>query len=1042
MQIAQKNGICANLSFYFPNVFLHNLYRKIITDIPEIVPFETDILTFTVMQTLPSCLEEPGFASLAGYLRDKNDSLKLFQISKKIADLFEQYSIFRPAMIMRWDQEDEDIWQARLWKKVVEKKGRLHPARLREILLKALRNGSVSAEKLPYRVSVFGISYLPAFHMDIFAALSSLIEVNIYFLNPCREYWGNILSESEIHRVRKKYVNTPGTTDELHLEKGNSLLASLGKQGRDFFEFISEINCNIYEQFYAATGTGMLAQIQNDILEMCEKEFNGEKYQIDPAEDKSIRIHSCHGPMREIETLHDNLLDMFEDNSSLLPKDIIIMAPDIELYTPYIHAVFDSRGAPENYIPFSIADRSASRESRIIDTFMALLDLKESRFGVNEVLDLLESPGIKEKFCPGKHDIDIIENWIRETNIRWGIDEAGKAKLDLPALSGNTWKYGLERLVLGYAMPGYGKRMFSGILPCDNIEGDNVKVLGRFLDFCEILFACAEGLNQTRSLGGWGKYLDGIIDDFFSPDDNRNTEIQIFRPIIKDLQLIENITGFNEKISLDVPKAHITGLLSNKSVSAGFMSGGVTFCSMLPMRSIPFKIICLIGMNHDAFPRDTQRLSFDLIAQHPKPLDRSRRDDDKYLFLEALLSARDRLYISYIGQSSQDNSVIPPSVLVSELIDYMVKNFAAPDEKIEDKIVVKHRLHAFSLDYFKNNPELFSYSRENYNAAKALYMTPKQSPTPFLSTRLAQPDNAGKIAIKDLFDFFSRPVEYFLNNRFGIYISKEAPFQDEKENFNLDGLDRYTLGYNLVQESLSGTDPEDYLPVQKAEGRLPHGNVGDYLCRNLNADALNFAEKIKQNIKTNRLDHVEFSLDIKGCKLEGKLDDVYEHGIIKKRYGTARSKDLLISWLSHLVFCSLRAPEKNRNFSGVTFLVCKDSVRKFIPPENSYKILDDLITIFLRGVCEPVKLFPEASLEYATQVLQKNKSPESALIFANRIWRGNEYKQGESENPYHRLCFGRSSLRTESPLDEEFQEISETIFKPVFKCMKQEKERL
>jgi exodeoxyribonuclease V gamma subunit len=1039
MQIAQQKGVSANFSFPFPNTFLHNLYREIIPDIPEVSPFDTDILTFTIMKLLPGSLSLPGFESLAGYLDDKNDFLKLFQISKKLADLFEQYIIFRPEMIIKWEKGDEEIWQAQLWKKVVGEKNILHPARLREIMLKCLRDRSASTEKLPQRVSIFGISYLPEFHMHIFAALSHVIEINMYALNPCREYWGNILSDVEINRVKKKYVNTGKTTNELHLEKGNSLLASLGKQGRDFFEFINGIDCNIYEQFYESACTSMLGHIQNDILLMREKNFQEKQEYINLKNDKSIRIHSCHSPMREVEVLHDNLLDMFAENSNLVPNDIIVMAPDIELYAPYIQAVFDSR--IDNRIPFSIADRNAAQESGVIDAFISILDLKESRFGINQVLDLLESPGIKRKFCPGKSDMEIIETWTRETNIRWGIDKESKVKLNLPAFSENTWKNGLDRLLLGYAMPGYKKKMFSGILPYDNIEGENVKVLGNFLDFCETLFSCAEGFNKNRTLSAWSIYLNNIIDEFFLLDDNDEFEIKVVRHILNDLQRIADITDFNKKISIDVIKSHIKGSLANKSFGSGFISGGVTFCSMLPMRSIPFKVICLIGMNHDAFPRDTQHLSFDLIAKQPKPLDRSRRNDDKYLFLEALISARDRLYISYIGQNIQDNSIIPPSVLVSELIDYMKKNFAAPGVTIENKVVVKHRLHAFSVDYFKNDADLFSYSRENYNAAKALYMMKKQNPPPFLSTRLAKsdnmPDDLINIEIKDLFDFFSHPVKYFLNKRFGIYLSEEIQVKDDKENFNLDSLDRYILESTLVKESLSGMNPDDYLPVQKAEGRLPHGNIGNYLYMQLSANALEFVEKIKKYTKTSRPDPVEFSLDIKGCNLYGKLDDVYEHGIIKSRYGSARSKDLLISWLSHLIFCALSASEKKKKSSCSSFLVCKDAVWEFSPPEQGRDILYELISIFSEGLFRPIKFFPKSSLEYAKKLLQKNKSPEAALHYARRIWTEDEYKKGEAENLYNSLCFGRSRISTESPLDEEFRALAETIFIPVFKCIKQ-----
>jgi len=1066
MEIAQKKGICANFSFSFPNTFFYNLCKEIIPDIPGNPLFETDLLTFTIMKLLLSSSDlsfgssfgSSGFATLERYLGDKNDSLKLFQISEKIADIFQQYIIFRPEMILKWEKGDEeDIWQAELWRKIVKEKGVMHPARLRKTLIETLRYKSVPFANLPQRISVFGISYLPEFHMQIFAALSSIIEINIYLLNPCKEYWGDILSGAEINKIKKKYLTAGGTTDELYtdelyLENGNSLLASLGKLGRDFFEFINGIGCNIDEQFHEIFGAGMLAHIQNDILCMQEKQ-----YQINPKNDKSIHIHSCHSPMREIEVLHNNLLAMFEEDGDLLPKDIIVMAPDIELYAPYIHAVFGLSVDKKNRIPFSIADRNVKKESSIIDAFLLILNLSDSRLGVTEVLDLLEPPAIKEKFCPGKFDLEIIENWIRETNIRWGIDKESRIKLDLPGFSENTWKSGLDKLLLGYAMPGYGENIFSGILPYDNIEGENVEILSRFLDFTEALFSCVEALNRERSLTDWGIYLNKIIDDFFSLNDDGEFEIQIIRDIFNGLQTIEAVSGFNKKINIDVLKSYLAGSLQKKSFDSGFISGGVTFCSMLPMRSIPCKVVCLIGMNHDAFPGDSQSLSFDLIAKKPKVLDRSKRNDDKYLFLESIISAKDRLYISYIGQSIQDNTLIPPSVLVSELIDYMEKNFSVPDERIENHLVTKsnyffitnHRLQAFSQDYFKKGSGLFSYSKENYNAARALYIEVKQDLPRFLSAGIApinnsSPCNLTDIAIEDLFNFFSHPVKYFLNKRFGIYLSESSRSRDERENFNLDGLDKYIVGNALVKIGSSGINLNEYLPVQKAEGRLPHGNIGDYLYMDMSADAAEFVKRIKKYTQGNRFEPLEFSIDIKpdiksdtkpGNKefnLHGSLGGLYDHGIVTIRYGRRRAQDFLRAWISHLVLCSLN----NKKFLCKSFLVCKDSVSEFAPVEQSNKILYELISIFIQGLSKSVKFFPALSLQYAKELLQENKPLETVLKSAIRLWEGNDYNKGESEDLYNRLCFGKAQAQTESPVDEDFQSISKKIFSPLFDhCM-------
>ena len=988
MEIAQKKGICANFLFSFPNTFFYNLCKEIIPDIPATPLFETDLLTFTIMKILPSYLDSctdssfgsSGFTTLDKYLNDKKDFLKLFQISEKIADIFQQYLIFRPEIILKWEKGNEDIWQAELWRRIVEEKGVMHPARLRETLLKALRYKSTTFANLPQRVSVFGISYLPEFHMQIFAALSDIIKINMYLLNPCKEYWGDILSGAEINKIKKKYLISGGTTEGLYLENGNSLLASLGRLGRDFFEFINEIGCNIDEHFHEISGLNMLSHIQNDILYMQEKQ-----YQINPENDKSIHIHSCHSPMREIEVLHDNLLAMFEEDKNLLPKDIIVMAPDIELYAPYIYAVFGLGVDQKHRIPFSIADRSVKKESSIIDVFLSILDLRDSRLGATEVLDLLEAPSIKEKFCLGKSDVGIIENWIREINIRWGIDKESRVKLDLPGFSENTWKYGLDRLLLGYAMPGYGKNIFSGILPYDNIEGEEVEILSRFLEFAEVLFSSIGALDKYRSLSDWGIYLNKLIGEFFLLDDDGEFEIQVIRNILDSLQTIEDISGFSKKINMDVLKSYLAGSLRKKSFGSGFISGGVTFCSMLLMRSIPFKVVCLIGMNHDSFPGDSQSLSFDLIAKKPKRLDRSKRNDDKYLFLESIISARDRLYISYIGQSIQDNTLIPPSVLVSELIDYMDKNFFLPDETTANNLEIKpknffitnHRLQAFSQDYFKNNSGLFSYSQENYNAARALYLMVKQDLPQFLSVEISpfgnappdnfSPHNLTDIPIENLFDFFSHPIKYFLNKRFGIYLSESGRTKDEKENFTLDGLDRYIIGNALVKTGSSGMKLNKYLPVQKAEGRLPHGNIGNYLYMGISADASEFVKKINKYTQGNMLEPVPFSLNIKSDNKEfnlyGSLAGLYDHGLVTIRYGKTRAKDFLKAWISHLILCSLN----NKKFSYNSFLVCKDSVWEFAPVKQSNEILYDLVSIFIQGLSGPVKFFPESSLNFTKQ---------------------------------------------------------------------------
>jgi len=1028
MEIARHNGVCANCEFPFPNTFLNNMFGNLVPDLPEASPFEAGTMTFKIMKILPSIIKKQEFETLKTYLKDDLNNLKLFQLSEKIADLFDQYLVFRPEMIFRWEEGKEVYWQAHLWREIAGEDKNLHRARLRKTLLETIKMQQEKIKNISRRISIFGISHLPLFHLEVFAKLSSLIQINLFFMNPCREYWADIVSDRQTKQIKQKFSETEDISDMLHLEKGNSLLASMGRIGKEFFSMICDSDCEIEDRFEDQQGVDLLSRIQSDILDLRDRAENGLVTQFDQNDRNqmtgplsSIQVHSCHSPMREIEVLHDNLLAMFEVDAELLPNDIIVMTPDIELYAPFFHAVFDAQIDENLRIPYTIADLSVRRESRVVDGFLSLIDLKDSRFGVTSVLAVLEFPAVREKFGLKESDIAIVEHWINETRIRWGIDEESRIKLGLPGVADNTWKAGIERLLLGYAMPGFKKEMVSGILPYDHIEGSDTKILGKLLEFLKSVFDCIEILNHPRTLSRWNKILTEILENFFAPDEDAEREIQVLRHILDNLSEKEAVSGFDQKVELEVVRSYLGNHLERESLGSGFISAGVTFCAMLPMRSIPAKVIYLVGMNNDAFPRKNRPLGFDLIAKHPRPGDRSRRNDDKYLFLESIISARKRLYISYAGQSIQDNTDIPPSVLVSELIDYIKDGFGLS----EDELITKHRLQAFSPEYFKENTNLLSYSRENFVASGSIFhrAVDQDSVPVFISKKLSTPPPEYKTLEMDtLSAFFGNPARFLLQNRLGIFLEDRALISDERENFNLDPLSTYGIGQDLFQERLSGSDLKDFLPRQRATGQLPHGNVGDVFYRELSLDADSFVNKIENFSNGKLLPEQGVEMEIMGFSLNGRLSQIYEHGLVRVRYAKTKSKDLLNSWIYHLVFCSSIATQSPMT----SFLVCKDAAWKFDFAYDCKDILKNLLTLYWHGLSEPLHFFPESSREYAEKALIKQISKEKALTDARKKWLGSDFIRGESEDPYYDRCFSR-----EDPLDETFQHNSETVYRPL-----------
>jgi exodeoxyribonuclease V gamma subunit len=1030
MQLAQYLGICANVTFPFPNTFVREVFQKVLPNVPERSPFDPKIMMWKIMKLLPDFITKPGFESLRGYLGDTVGDLKRFQLSERIADTYDQYLLFRPEMILQWEKGDQEHWQAVLWRELVKETEEGHRAALGKAFLEAVRDSSTGIKGLPERISVFGISALPRFHMEVLAGLSRFTHVNLFLMNPSREYWGDIVTDWAIQRAASSRDTQDLTIEELHLEKGNSLLASMGALGRDFFEMVTNFDCDEFSAFEDPAEDTLLSCLQSDILNLRDRSQNLKEKEIISTDDGSIRIHSCHNPMREIEVLHDQLLHMFEEDRGLMPKDILVMMPNIELYAPYIHAVFDTPSDQSKRIPVSIADRSIRRESEIIDTFLAILDLCGSRFGASQVVSILESPSVQRRFGLVETDLGLVQRWVKETRIRWGIDGESRDRMGLGSFMENTWMAGLERLLLGYAMPGQDERMFNEILPYDQIEGGETLVLGNFLEFATELFSHVRSLTRPRTLDEWAKTLTRLLDGFFLPDEDTEREMQALRRMLNGLADFQEISGFEQEITVKVITYHLGHALDREGFGLGFMTGGVTFCAMLPMRSIPFKVICLVGMNSDAYPRQTKPLGFDLMVRHPKPGDRSRRNDDRYLFLEAILSAREKLYISYVGQNIQDNSLIPPSVLVNELMDYIEQGFEIPGKEILDNIVVGHRLQAFNLEYFKENGKLFSYSAENCEAAQ-WFQKDREPLAPFISRGLSAPEEEWKtVDLDDLCRFYANPTRFLLNRRLGIYLEEKTPILEEREAFEISGLERYLLEENLLKNRFAGRPLKDLFPSVRASGQLPHGTVGRCLYEGVSRGVEGFVEKTRPYMEGMLLQPLEVDLAISGYRLKGGIDAIYPERLLQYRYARVKSRDRLKVWIHHLALNSIRADHYPRS----SLLVSLDSGSRndsawaaweYTPVENSEEILGMLLAAYWAGLVKPLHFFPESSWVYVHTLMEKNRRPGEALEKARNNWAGSDFNRGESEDAYYELCH-----QSTDPLDSEFQRVAEEVFTP------------
>ena len=990
MEMARRFGIWANVDYPFPNRFVSDLFRQILPEVEHGTGYEPEPMRWQLMQILPTLLDRAEFAPVRQYLAGDKPEVRLYQLCGEIADLFDQYTLFRGAMLTEWEKGRGEGWQPLLWRALTASTSGAHREKLRQLLLKKLHKSEV-IPSLPERISLFGISTLPPYHMDIFAALADRLELNIFILHPCEAYWGD-LRRSDSQQA-----------DEL----SNPLLASMGRLGRDFANLLLEydhVSGTVTDLYEPLPRTSMLHHLQGDILALQCKPLAPAMLQ-----DRSILIHSCHSRMREIEVLHDSLLEMFEQQPGLQPRDILVMTPDIDAYAPYIAAVFEAESDPVRRIPFTVADRSIMADNRCANAFLSILAIGESRFEAPLIIDILSVPEVAAAFNFAPADLVQIRSWLEATRIRWGLDGEHRAALGLPCYGEQSWQSGIDRLLLGIAMPDEGQ-LFAGTLPFDAMEGESVATLGKLTEFLEALSALADQAAAAMTVDRWRELCAGLLERFFSERQQSDSQLPALRESLDTVCRVPVDAGYTEPLTPRLFRSMLTADLTNRRKGLGFMTGGVTFCAMLPMRSIPFRVIAMIGMDDGVFPRRDRSSGFDLIAADPLPGDRSLRNEDRYLFLESLISARELLHISYIGQGERDNAVYPPSVLVSELLDYL-QNGLEEMKRESSSLVTRHRLQPFSRAYFSGDSRLFSYSEENYQGLLSA-VARGGAPAGFCPVPLPPVDDSGMVTIEALVRFFSNPAAAFLASRLGILIEEFREGLEGRESFALDNLDNYQLKQTIAASIIKGDDPAALLPVVRGMGLLPPAATGELVFNDALSDALIVAERVSEIFTASGpMEPLDMDFEAGGRRVIGRLQGVRESALVRYRCGKFSGKDAVRCWIEHLCLNAVGVP----GYPQATQVVSQD-LKPFslAPIAEPLQHLGDLITLYLDGLQRPLPFFPNSSYEYAKT---------GKLGSAKKKW--SDEKFPESADRSFKAVFGDTD-----PLHGEFQSIATTVFAP------------
>ncbi|MDD2712233.1 MAG: exodeoxyribonuclease V subunit gamma [Simplicispira sp.] len=842
MALARSGGgVCAAVRVELPSRFLWRTYRQVLgrDQVPTQSPADKTALTWRLMHLLPGLLDVPGFAPIAGFLRPGEPD-RLLQLASRLADLFDQYQVYRPDWLTAWAAghdtlaapgrpdvalSDDQRWQPLLWRAVLHtlderERSAIRPQVHQRALDVLLGAGGLS-QPVARRVVLFGASHVPLPVLQTLAALAGHSQVLLAIPNPCRFHWADIMDGRELLRMERRRQPLRGGRDlsalpleEMHAH-AHPLLAAWGRQGRDFVRQLDEFDdAQQAQQRFAipridlfaedeVPAAPLLEQVQQhirDLLPLAEHPV-----QATDVRDRSIVFHQAHSALREVEVLHDQLLELFAHppgGAALQPRDVVVMVPSIDAVAPAIRAVFGQYGRHDaRFIPFDIADLSARSSSPLVSALEWLLRLPQQRCRLSELCDVLGVPAVAARFGVAPDALARLTQWMAGAGIRWGLNEEQRAGLGLPACgTQNTGEFGLRRMLLGYAS---GAVAFAGMQPYSEIGGLEAELAGALASFLQRLERWRAQAIVPATPAQWAARGRALLADLVQPTDDVDREaLAALDSALTRWQDACTQAQFAELVPLDVARKAWLDTLEEPLLHQRFRAGGVTFCTLMPMRAIPFEVVCLLGMNDGDYPRRTPRNDFDLMALpgQARPGDRSRQSDDRQLMLEALLSARRVLYVSWTGRSVRDNSVQSPSVLVSQLRDYLAAGWTGD---VLAQRTTEHPLQPFSRRYFEGEAGLRTYAREWRSAHVASLVPVPGAASGRAVARAPVQAGAPPLTVVQLAGFLRHPVKTFFRERLGVVLDALEEDVADDESFGLAGLEEYGVVRALIDAVLA-----------------------------------------------------------------------------------------------------------------------------------------------------------------------------------------------------------------------------------------------
>ncbi|GAA1265966.1 exodeoxyribonuclease V subunit gamma [Pseudonocardia aurantiaca] len=1003
----QADGVCAGIVFPSPGRVVAAAVGAAAGVEPELDPWRPERAVWPLLEVLDESVGEAWCAPLRAHVAGMHRGRR-YATARHLADLYAAYAVHRPQLLTAWldgagvpgERAADLAWQPELWRRLRARIGVPGPAERLAVACAALRVRPELAA-LPPRISLFGPTRLPAEHLAVLSALAEHHDVHLWLAHPSPAMWTAV--EGSDVGSRDAGAAPLRRTDPTAAVPRHPLLGSLGRDVRELQLRLTAAapgRTDTHHELPEPPAT-LLGRLQADLRD--DRPPAGDHVQA--ADDRSVQVHSCHGPDRQVEVLREVVLGLLAADPTLEPRDVLVMCPDIETFAPLVSASVGlgaaasgeegtAGGSAENlahpgqYLRVRLADRALRQVNPLLDTVAQLLELADSRLTASQVLDLLGSGPVRRRFHLDDDDLERLRDLVVRSGVRWGLDGPHRAPFHLDGFAQNTWSAGLDRLLLGVTMGGDGSGPGSAwlgtALPMEDIDSGDVERVGRLAEFVSRLAAVLGALTGEQPLERWVEALVTGLDVLTDVTGDDEWQAVQARTELADTARAAGPHAATVPLELGDVRGLLTERLRGRPTRANFRTGTLTFATLVPMRSVPHRVICLLGLDDGVFPRAGVPDGDDLLARDPVAGERDPRSEDRQLLLDAICAATEHLVVVHSGADERTGARRPPAVPLGELLD-AIEATAGPDGR--DLVVVRHPLQPFDARNFapgELGPGPFSFDRTELAGARAA-TGQKRPPAPFLAEPLA-PAHSAVVGLDDLVTFLEHPVKEFLRQRVGLSLFAGDDDPADALPVDLDGLAKWSIGDRLLRDRLAGQPLDRCRQAEWRRGELPPGALGDALLAGVLDDVeplVAAAEPYRAGEAADR--DVDVALP-DGTHVVGTLGGLYGQVLLRVEFSRLAPKQRVRAW-ARLLALTAATGEPWRAITlgrGAKYGLAKATAGP-VSAAQATATLAELVTIYRAGLREPLPLPTVAAHTYAT-VRRGGAEASAALDEALRKW--------------------------------------------------------